>query len=219
MNHHSLKDYYKTLGIPATATPQQVKKSFRQLALQYHPDKNPGNAYAEARFKEIQEAYEILSDQQKREEYNYRRWYTRSLNKQYKNEALTPEEILAECERLNNYVSGANVFQVDFDALSYHIRRLLSDTNIGILKQFNNENINTRVVDRLLQSASPLPLVYLKPIAALLIRIANGHHAQEDKIQVFLRQHLQKSRWQRYKAITVAIITVFLCWLIYRISK
>ena len=213
-----LKDYYKTLAIPATASLQQVKKSFRQLALQYHPDKNPDNAYAEAQFKEIQEAYEILSDPEKREEYNYKRWYTRSLNKQYKNEALTPTEILAECERLNNYVSGANVFQIDFDALSYHIRRLLSDTNIGILQQFNNENINSILIDRLLQSASPLPTAYFNPIATLLLRIANGSQ-QVDKIQVFVQQHFQKNRWRRYKAFTVALITVFLCWLIYRISK
>ncbi len=214
-----LKDYYKTLGIPVTATPQQVKKSFRQLALQCHPDKNPGNSYSEAKFKEIQEAYEVLSDPGKREEYNYKRWYARSLNKPYKNEALTPTEILAECERLNNYVSGANVFQVDFDALSYHIRRLLNDTNIGILQQSNNETISSVVIDKLLQSASPLPVTYLEPVATLLMHIANGNQQQKDKIQAFMQQQLQRNRWQRYKAFTVAVITIFLCWLIYRISK
>ncbi len=64
------KDYYKILGVPTDATPDQIKKAYRKLAVKYHPDKNQGNKSAEAKFKEINEAYQILSDPKKREEYN-----------------------------------------------------------------------------------------------------------------------------------------------------
>jgi molecular chaperone DnaJ len=214
-----LKDYYKTLGIAPTASSLQVKKSFRQLALKYHPDKNPGDAYAEAQFKEIQEAYEILSDPKKREDYNYKRWYTRSLGKEYRNEPLTPVTILAECGRLNNYISGANVFHVDFDTLSYHIRQLLSETNIGLLQQFNDKSINSQVVKKLLQAGEPLPLNYMEPVAALLMRVAGSNNELQQTIRVFMQQHQQKNRWQRYKIIAVVFITILICWVIYRISK
>jgi curved DNA-binding protein len=76
------KDYYKTLGVPKDADAQAIKKAFRKLALKYHPDKNPNNKDAEARFKEINEAYEVLSDPQKRAKYDqlgqsYQQWQHR----------------------------------------------------------------------------------------------------------------------------------------------
>ena len=61
------KDYYKVLGVKKDASPADIKKSFRKLAKQYHPDSNKGDAGAEARFKEVSEANDVLSDAKKRE--------------------------------------------------------------------------------------------------------------------------------------------------------
>jgi curved DNA-binding protein len=64
------KDYYKTLGLDRKATPADIKKSYRRLARELHPDRNPGDKTAEARFKEVNEAHEVLADPKKREQYN-----------------------------------------------------------------------------------------------------------------------------------------------------
>jgi molecular chaperone DnaJ len=64
------KDYYKTLGVQKTAKPAEIKKAYRDLARKYHPDANKGNADAEERFKEITEAYNVLSDEKQRKEYD-----------------------------------------------------------------------------------------------------------------------------------------------------
>jgi len=64
------KDYYKTLGLDRKATPADIKKAYRKLARELHPDRNPGNKTAEARFKEVNEAHEVLADPKKREQYN-----------------------------------------------------------------------------------------------------------------------------------------------------
>ncbi|HYK29593.1 MAG TPA: DnaJ domain-containing protein, partial [Streptosporangiaceae bacterium] len=64
------KDYYKTLGVTKGASADEIKKSYRKLARKYHPDANEGDAKAEARFKEISEAYTVLSDEKRRKEYD-----------------------------------------------------------------------------------------------------------------------------------------------------
>jgi DnaJ-class molecular chaperone len=64
------KDYYTTLGVAKTATDKEIKQAFRKLARKYHPDVNPGDKGAEAKFKEVNEANEVLSDPQKRKKYD-----------------------------------------------------------------------------------------------------------------------------------------------------
>ncbi|HRV91212.1 MAG TPA: J domain-containing protein [Anaerolineae bacterium] len=73
------KDYYKTLGVSKNATEKEIKSAYRKLARQHHPDVNPDNPSAEARFKEVNEAYEVLGDAEKRKKYDqlgadWRRW-------------------------------------------------------------------------------------------------------------------------------------------------
>ena len=64
------RDYYSILEVPRTASPEEIKKAYRKLAMQYHPDKNPGNKNAEDRFKEASEAYEVLRDPKRKQMYD-----------------------------------------------------------------------------------------------------------------------------------------------------
>jgi DnaJ-class molecular chaperone len=64
------RDYYETLGVKREASEDEIKKAYRKLARQYHPDRNPGDKQAESKFKEVQDAYDILSDKNKRAQYD-----------------------------------------------------------------------------------------------------------------------------------------------------
>lgn len=64
------RDYYEVLGIARSASAEEIKKAYRKLAIQYHPDKNPGNSEAEEKFKEAAAAYEVLSNAEKRQNYD-----------------------------------------------------------------------------------------------------------------------------------------------------
>ena len=65
-----MADYYSILGVSKNATGDEIKKAFRKLAVKYHPDKNQGKKDAEEKFKQINEAYEVLSDEEKRKKYD-----------------------------------------------------------------------------------------------------------------------------------------------------
>ncbi len=76
------KDYYQTLGVPRSAKPDEIRSAYRKLAMQYHPDRNAGNKAAEDKFKEVNEAYQVLSDAEKRARYDqlgsaYQSWQSR----------------------------------------------------------------------------------------------------------------------------------------------
>src|SRR3954463_12146477 len=64
------RDYYEVLGVPRNASEADVKKAYRKLARQHHPDRNPGDKTAETKFKEVQEAYDIVGDAEKRKKFD-----------------------------------------------------------------------------------------------------------------------------------------------------
>ena len=104
------KDYYKILGVDKTAAEKDIKQAYRKLARQYHPDVNPGDKKAEAKFKEINEAYEVLGDKDKRNQYDQLGTYVNS-------SGSIPEDFLRQFGKGQNPF-GDTGFSFDFNSSS-----------------------------------------------------------------------------------------------------
>ena len=89
------RDYYEILGVNKTATAEEIKKAYRKVAIQFHPDKNPGNKEAEEKFKEAAEAYEVLSDETKRTQYD-RFGHSRPGGGGYQHHEMNMEDIFSQ---------------------------------------------------------------------------------------------------------------------------
>jgi len=209
------KDYYKILNVSPGAGEQEIRKAFRSLAQTYHPDKNNGDASKEAIFREVQEAYEILSDSKSREEYNYKRWYTRSIGKSFREQPVSPDQIWAESRRLSEYLASVNNLHVDYDILSHRIRSILSPENIAILIHFNNVPLNERIVRSLLESATTLPARYLDPICLLLAKVAGNDPLLLSEIKSYSEERINREFWQKHTGWLVILVTFLICWLMY----
>ena len=109
----SIKDHYKTLQVPQHATVSEIKKAYRILAQQYHPDKNNDDPYAAAQFAEIKEAYETLTNPAKKHEYLQERWYQKATGNYAAKETVTPVSILKKVIDFERYCSQLDVFRMN----------------------------------------------------------------------------------------------------------
>lgn len=144
-----MKDYYIILGIEPDASQAEIKKAYRLLAVQYHPDKNNGDKACEERFKEISESYIILGDVAKRNAYDYTKGHYKNYAGQNIGSRQTPVTYLILFKRIKDKVLNANC-QVNQEALFKVIDDLLSDENMRFLMSVRDIAINNLIIDEIL---------------------------------------------------------------------
>jgi len=110
--HMAAKDYYKVLGVEKNAPEAEIKKAYKKLAFKYHPDKNPGDTKAEERFKEISEAYAVLSDKNKRAQYD--QFGSSGFHQRYSQEDIFRGANLNDIFREMGFSGGDDVFSQIF---------------------------------------------------------------------------------------------------------
>ncbi len=213
-----LKDYYQILQIQPHSTLAEIKQAFRRLALIYHPDKNPNDKYAEVQFNEIKEAYEVLTNPAKKENYLQQRWYNQSIGKRRTAETITPVSILKLVLELEQYVSRLDVHRMNKEGLSGYIDELLSTGTIENLKQFNEPEINKQIITSALSAMQPLSMKFLGKLPERLGTLADDE-TSSYQIKNFLKNRKRAFLWEQYKVAVIILFTIFICLVIYFTSK
>jgi curved DNA-binding protein CbpA len=209
------KDYYKILGISSTATPADIKKSYRRLALQYHPDTNFDNKLYEAKFKEIIEAYKVLSDVKRREEYNRSRTRENVAEKKRPEPQNTPQSILHKAVDFRKKTAVLNPDRMNKLALFQQIQHILSKSNISALQRNNDPKLNKRIIEEILFCSRFLPLAHVERICFQLSAIAGADNVMYRKIYNFSKEIRRQTAWNKYKILVAVVLAIILCFAIY----
>jgi molecular chaperone DnaJ len=214
-----IKDYYSILELQPSATQPEIKKAFRRLAQQFHPDKTNNDPYSEVRFTEIKEAYEVLTNPAKKEYYLQQRWYYQSLSKKFSdNSPVTPAAILKQCLELNRYVASLDAYRMDRKGLSEYISNILSDTVIGQLKNFNEPEVNKTIIIYLLKTTEPLRFQQAEEVAKQFFKLAGENEENRKRIIDALNKHRKKENKEKYQPLIIILLTIIICFLIYLVS-
>lgn len=212
-----IKDYYSILQIAPSATQQEIKKAYRRLAQQIHPDKNNSNPYSNAQFAEVKEAYEVLTNPTKKEYYLQQRWYNQSIGKRKVQEIVTPENILKQVLELEKYVAGIDVFRMDKKGLQEYICEILNDSTLATLNTFNDINANNEIAHLIIKAANPLPYSYLHSIEKKLESLHTGA-STKALLSVFIQKHKTNNRKKNLEVWVALVIAIAICMLIYFMS-
>ena len=210
-----LKDYYRILELEPSASLQEIKKTYRRFALQYHPDKSSNDPYAAARFTEIKEAYEVLTNPAKKEYYLHQRCYSQSIGKRKSQDIITPVTILLQALELEKYVSILDVFRMDKEGLKQYILGLLAASTIEQLKKFNEPETIRQIIITILKAMNPLPQAYTGAIISQLEKLSADHKMAGKELTSFIQKTEKKSRREKYSLIIIIAATLILCLLIW----
>ncbi|AXG74627.1 hypothetical protein DVK85_10430 [Flavobacterium arcticum] len=195
-----MTNYYKILGVTTTSSQAEIKKAYRLLAVQYHPDKNGGDKASEERFKAISEAYIVLGDTAKRNAYDYTKKQQKSNTRHNtSSQESTLVTFLLLFRKIKNSVLNANGY-VNEQALFKVINDLLSDKNIESLILVEDVVAKNLMLDDILTSCMFISDSLKSILYPKLLKLANGDPRLVAKIELF---NIKKSNLEDAKPVAI----------------
>jgi len=214
-----MKDYYKILELDVSATLPEIKKAYRRLAQQYHPDKNPQDPYAAANFSAIKEAYEVLTNPAKKEYYLEQRWFQQTMGKKKAGTITTPVTILKDVLAFDRHVSMLDIHRMNKEGLfTYLDRELLPDEHIEKLNHFGDAQINKEIISLVLKNLAVIPAVRFQDVKSRLLRITTDASIKEI-ISTTISIYEKKQSREKYQLWIILVIVILICMLIFVVSR
>jgi curved DNA-binding protein CbpA len=215
LNH--FKDHYKTLGLEPGSPPALIKKAWRKLIQQHHPDKTGGIPSSQTAFQDIQEAYETLTDPVQKQKYLQQRWLQQVTRGEIVRNPETVEEFLHACLQLEQKIASANTFRMDEDYLMQYLLFLLSPTHVAILNSTKETDLLSTCLSLILKSIEPLPVEKKYTVLQEMEKINTT--ATTIQISEYKKKHQSSWLMEQYGFYAMIILSFLLCWLIASFAK
>lgn len=202
----SFKDYYKILNISYSSSIDEIKTAFRKLAFNYHPDITNNDLLKMELFKEIKEAYHVLSDVEKRKAYDAKYFF---INK--KEEILTIEGSLLETEKMLKFLQHKSSWTINYDSIKITVDKVINTMNNNKLSFFNDENKKINILSNLLSILYYLPLQEIIFYESKLIPLISNETTLKIKLNELLVLKKKQAFWQKYKILFAIALAIAIC--------
>jgi curved DNA-binding protein CbpA len=213
-----VKDYYKLLKIAHSADLNTIKKAYRQLAMQYHPDKHGDNQSTHFYFQEIQEAYEVLSNPEKRENYHYKIWLEKAQGHEL-DTALSTDQIIQLFIHTERAIHETDSFRRNNEQLTEILISLYSNTRLELIAETNDNSLETTTLQLAIQSSSSLSSVAQLKLIHQLNPILKKHPQMHEIWMQQINTRIKKEKIEKLKVPIVILTTILLCLAILLLSK
>ena len=214
-----IKDYYSILEIPPGASLPDVKKAYRRLAMQYHPDKQAGNDVSDARFDEIKEAYEVLTDPGRKKEYLEKRWYNQVMNLRTPPTPTTTDAMLKQLVELRKHILPMDRFRMDKYGLYEYLDHLFSGECVAMLNQTRDTPLADRIVEMTLPVMESLPPALREKFLPRLFQLEALGPGSVKQIRQDVRSARLSRNWARWRLPLLVALVVVICVAIFYLSR
>lgn len=213
-----LKDYYKILSVAPNADATTIKKAFRKLAMQYHPDKNEESQSSTIFFREVQTAYDILSNPEKREQYHYQRWLEKSKGHEL-DTAITAEQILQLFINTERMIHETDSFRRENNLIKEILISLYTSSRIDLMIEKENSELEKTTIILAMHSSKSLDAGFQIQLTNLLDKLIQRHPELAAEWEKQIKVTQKKEFIEKLKLPAVILITILLCIIILLISK
>jgi curved DNA-binding protein CbpA len=214
----SAKNYYKVLQLPHTASPADIRKAYRRLAMMYHPDKN-GDEVAASYFREIQEAYHHLSDSHRKSAYDQKKWFSRHQAGTQGQEPLNAISIHAKSKKLNEYLRKLHKGDINKKALAQYLNHLINHRTVNIIAESADDQVKKEIITNVVRAASQVNRAELEKISVTFRGMPGKNETLTAWMEKFIKESRQTLRYEQYKPWIILLITLLLCVFIYYVAS
>jgi hypothetical protein len=209
-----VKTHYSVLGIAQQATPEEVKKTYRQLALLYHPDRAPDNPLAYARFLEIQDAYSVLSNERLRRQYDEELFFS-SLSGRRPGHQPTSQWLLEQSSNLRRHMTLVDTDRMNHAALQQYVANLLTPSNLAVLETEASIEVRHTFVGHVLDALRALHYQRLLALAPVLTAVADFDPALQKTLETLIARRRIAYLTDKLAPWAVVMVALALCAMMY----